>query len=214
MNDSISLGFVEETLPQTRPERADAAANRALILTTAEALFAKKGVATVCMAEIAKAAGVGKGTLYRRFANKAELCLALMDTQMREFQDAMLSRMRQMNNEGVPPLHQLDLFMDALVHFVADHIPLLTEVEQEEVLTDHFGDQRRPYFWQHMTITGLLRTAQMQGTCAADVDVEYTADALLAPLNTHTFNLQREARGFSLERMSSGLRRLITGLHA
>jgi len=37
------------------------------------------------MQEIARAAGVGQGTLYRRFANKGQLCMALVDTQMSDF---------------------------------------------------------------------------------------------------------------------------------
>ena len=59
----IDLVTLEDSPIAERHERADAAANRALILRTAERLFAERGVANVCMAEIAEAAGVGKGTL-------------------------------------------------------------------------------------------------------------------------------------------------------
>ena len=88
MDTRILLNLVPATEQATRPERIDAVENRKRILSVAEALFAQHGVADVTMADVASAAGVGKGTLYRRFANKGELCLALMDTQMREFQEA------------------------------------------------------------------------------------------------------------------------------
>ncbi|MFD0890242.1 helix-turn-helix domain-containing protein, partial [Streptosporangium algeriense] len=43
-------------------ERADAARNRARILEAAERLFAAKGAPNVTMEDIARAAGVGRGT--------------------------------------------------------------------------------------------------------------------------------------------------------
>ena len=215
MNDSIQLGTIDSSGSKERGERRDAAANRALILETAESLFAEQGVANVNMADIAQSAGVGKGTLYRRFGNKAELALALMDTQMRDFQEAMLGRMRQQTAQSMPKLEQLDQFLDALVHFVDRHNPLLCVVQTEGLLEGASAqDQQRPHFWQHMTISGLLQGAIENGELPPDLDVVYTADALLAALNASLFRFQREGREFSLERISAGLRRLVTGLHA
>src|SRR3712207_9477395 len=51
-------------------ERADAARNRLRVLAAAERLFAERGVGGVTMDDVAAAAGVGKGTLYRRFSVK------------------------------------------------------------------------------------------------------------------------------------------------
>ena len=210
MAPTIQLNNIDSS---DRNERRDAAANRALILETAVSLFAEHGVANVNMADIAQAAGVGKGTLYRRYANKAELSLALMDTQMREFQEAMLGRMRQQSEQGISKLAQLDQFLDALVYFVDRHNPLLCVVQSEGLLAG-MGEQerQRPHFWQHMTISGLLQGAIQDGDLPSDLDVAYTADALLATLNASLFRFQREGRAFSLERISAGLRRLVTGL--
>lgn len=210
MSQKIELNNIDSL---QRSERRDAAANRVLILETAESLFAEQGTANVNMADIAQAAGVGKGTLYRRFANKAELALALMDTQMRDFQQAMLDQMQQQNEQGLSKLAQLDQFLDALVYFVERHNPLLCVVQSEGLL-DGMGEQdlQRPHFWQHMTIAGLLQGAIQDGELPADLDVVYVADALLATLNASLFRFQREGRGFSLERISAGLRRFVAGL--
>jgi len=210
MSHTIRLDDIE---PTERSERKDAAANRALILATAESLFAERGAANVKMADIAQAAGVGKGTLYRRFANKAELALALMDTQMREFQEAMLGRMRKQSEQGMSKLAQLDQFLDALVYFVDRHNPLLCVVQAEGLL-DRVGesDYQRPHFWQHMTVVGLLNEAMAADEVPSDLDATYIADALLATLHASLFRFQREGRDFSLERISAGLRRLVSGL--
>ncbi len=210
MTPTIRLDSIDSS---NRSERRDAAANRVLILETADSLFAKYGVANVTMADIAQAAEVGKGTLYRRFANKAELALALLDTQMHDFQEATLSRLRLQVEQGLPKLEQLDQYLDALVYFTDRHNPLLCVVQSEGLLAGMTEqDLQQPHFWQHMTISGLLQGAINDGELPPDLDVAYVADALLATLNASLFRFQREGREFSLERISAGLRRFAAGL--
>jgi AcrR family transcriptional regulator len=55
-----------------RPLRRDAERNRQQILLAARAAFAERGL-EVTLDEIAQRAGVGVGTIYRRYANKDEL---------------------------------------------------------------------------------------------------------------------------------------------
>lgn len=204
----IDLMTVEDGNTAERHERADAAANRALILKTAERLFAERGVANVCMAEIAEAAGVGKGTLYRRFAGKAELCLALLDSQMSEFQAEALARFRRQTAEGATHLAQLADFLEALVAFTEIHAPLLSEVERGGLLRVD-APLNVPHFWQFMTVSALLRAAARRGEVRDGLDLDYVGEALLAPLQIDIFRYQRDARGYSLERIADGLRGLV-----
>lgn len=192
----------------TRRERSDAAANRALILQTAERLFAERGVANVCMAEIAEAAGVGKGTLYRRFANKGELCLSLMDQQMSDFQNGMLARFQALTEQGTPYLEQLTYFLEALVGFTEMHSPLLVEVERGGMIQQDVR-LNLPHFWQYMTVNALLRSAARVGELAPNLDMDYLGEALLAPLQVDYFRYQRQMRGYSTERISEGLGSLV-----
>ncbi len=191
-----------------RHERSDAAANRALILQTAERLFNERGVANVCMSEIAEAAGVGKGTLYRRFANKGELCLALMDRQMSDFQNGMLAQFARQTAERVPYLGQLTAFLAALVDFTEIHSPLLIEVQHAGMIQD---DPRLnlPHIWQYMTVSALLRSAARADEVTADLDLEYLGEALLAPLQVDYFRFQRQVRGYSTERIAAGLAEMV-----
>jgi len=71
------------TTPE-RPLRRDAERNRQLILAAAREAFAEEGLA-VTLDEIAQRAGVGVGTVYRRFSDKEQLIEALFEDRMREF---------------------------------------------------------------------------------------------------------------------------------
>ena len=64
------------TTPQ-RPLRRDAARNREQLLEAATQVFADEGLGA-SVEEIARVAGVGMGTLYRRFPTKEDLVLALV----------------------------------------------------------------------------------------------------------------------------------------
>jgi len=63
-------------LPSARPTRADAARNYDLLVTAAREAFAEHGTDT-SLEEIARRAGVGIGTLYRRFPNRTALLEAV-----------------------------------------------------------------------------------------------------------------------------------------
>ncbi len=70
-----------------RPLRADAARNRELILQTARKCFAERGL-SVTLNDIAHEAGVGVGTVYRRFADKDSLIEALLAAKFEAMNEA------------------------------------------------------------------------------------------------------------------------------
>ena len=63
------------------PLRADAARNRKAIVDTARSVFAEQGL-DVALDEIARRAGIGNATLYRRFPSRADLVAAVFAEQM------------------------------------------------------------------------------------------------------------------------------------
>jgi AcrR family transcriptional regulator len=70
MDSTVELG--------RRPLRADAARNRERILEAATEVFAQRGL-DATLDDVARRAGVGVGTVYRRFANKEALVDALFE---------------------------------------------------------------------------------------------------------------------------------------
>jgi AcrR family transcriptional regulator len=76
-----------------RPLRADAERNRQRILAAAAELFAERGL-DVPLEDIAARAGVGIGTLYRRFPERDALLDALFDDKLREIEALALEALR------------------------------------------------------------------------------------------------------------------------
>lgn len=74
---------IGESCEAVRPLRADAARNRALILETAAEVFAEHGL-DAGYDEIARRAGIGVGTVYRRFPERSELVRALFESRVEE----------------------------------------------------------------------------------------------------------------------------------
>lgn len=72
------------TAPRTRRLRVDAARNQQRIIDAARELFADRGL-EITLDDVAERAGVGVGTVYRRFANKRELVSEVFSGHIRDF---------------------------------------------------------------------------------------------------------------------------------
>ena len=208
---NIILNTINSNRSNLPNERKDAAENRQTILRVAHQLFLEQGVATVNMADIAKTANVGKGTLYRRFANKGVLCLSLLDDELRQFQDQTMQALRDMTADHQPILAQLDYTLDTLVSFLESNLDLMVEIDALRV-PDVVQDINRPHFWQEMTIRGLLQKGISQGAFRADLDLHYLASALLAPLDARVYREHRVVQGYTTQQISAGLQSLVRGI--
>ena len=75
--------------------RADAARNRRLLLATARKILDEQGTDKLTMDGLAERAGLGKGTVFRRFGTRAGIFQALLDDDERDFQEHVLSGPRR-----------------------------------------------------------------------------------------------------------------------
>lgn len=193
----------EET---SRPQRRDARENRQTILAVAKQLFADQGVDATSMHEIARAAGVGQGTLYRHFAHKGELCRGLIGEDIAAFQERLGARIE--GDAPGSPLERLDLLMAEKTRLTESHLPLFAAMDETASGGRRIKPFRGPfYIWQHEHITTLLNEAIAQGEIGP-LDVAFAADAILAATAPPLYNYQRKELGFSNERIIIGLRRL------
>lgn len=129
----IPLAMADEDAP----ERRDAAANRIRILEAARRLLAERCPDALTMDAVAAAAGVGKGTVFRRFGNRAGLAAALADGEMRDFQNRFLHGPPPLGPGASPP-QRLEAFVVELLQHYADNLPVALLAAHE---LDQYGSQ-------------------------------------------------------------------------
>jgi AcrR family transcriptional regulator len=200
------IGPVAE-LPLLQPaqeprERADAARNRLRILEAAADLVAERGIEHVSMDDVARAACVGTGTLYRRFGDRAGLALALLDEHTRAFQDALIFGPPPLG-PGVPAAERLRAFGDGYLDVLEEHADLLA-VAVARARRGQAGPEQ--LYATHLAI--LVREA------APRLDAEFTALSLLATLDPARHLHARRELGWPVERLRSGWRTLVDALTA
>ncbi|MHC9296065.1 TetR/AcrR family transcriptional regulator [Mycobacterium sp. LTG2003] len=101
--------------------RSDASANRERLLAAAEQVFAAQGT-TATLDDVAKTAGVGPATLYRRFGNKD----ALVREVLRVFFTRLLVLAQEAERE--PPATCVDRFLETVGYELADKAGLTANI--------------------------------------------------------------------------------------
>ncbi|GAA3165397.1 TetR/AcrR family transcriptional regulator [Streptomyces virens] len=154
-----------------RKPRKDAARNRAALLAAADDLFARcASPEDVTMSDVAAAAGVGKGTLFRAFGDRTALIRALYAARLEPLERAVAEGPPPLG-PGTPPLERVPALLDAVLCFKFDHRHLALALEGTG------GDS--PYRAEHYERWhALLRSALADLLDPPDAD--FTAHALLA----------------------------------
>jgi AcrR family transcriptional regulator len=150
-------------------ERADAARNRALVLQAAWRLYTHGGVEALTTDAVAQEAGVGKGTVYRRFRDKSGLVAALLDDKEKELRLAMISGPAPLGPDAARAERRV-AFVHAYLDYLQAHLDLLLVSETaapgaryrlgvyqfwKTHLTMLFGDDPDPEFRAY-TVLALL----------------------------------------------------------
>jgi AcrR family transcriptional regulator len=177
------------------PGRADAARNREKVLATARELFEQRGVENVTIDEIARAAGVGKGTVFHRFGDRAGLVMALVDDEERALQERIL-RGDPPLGPGAPPADRMVALVDALVELLERYGDLLRDSEASRAGARYDAGA---YAAWHQHATMLIAEARPGD------DAPVLAHLLLAPLAAEHFTHLTEHDGIDLDRLRAAL---------
>jgi AcrR family transcriptional regulator len=147
-----------------RPLRADASRNRARLVDAARAAFAARGSSTT-VEEVAKAADVGVGTLYRHFPRRIDLVEAVY----REDVDELVAQATELSTTA-GPWDGLVGWLDGFVRYAQAKRTFLTELHEAFEKNPDLAVQSRE------KIAGaageVLRRAQDAGLARADVSQE------------------------------------------
>lgn len=181
-------------------ERADAAANRVRILEAARLVLAERGAEGTSIDAVAKQAGVGKGTVFRRFGDRSGLFQALLDEHLRIFQDAFMFGPPPLG-PGAPAEQRLGAFFDGMLDLQDGHLELILALEKNRWKAPIGG-----YVVLSLHVEGLIREI------SPDLDARVTAQLLLNAVNVNVIRLLRQDAGVELATIKASTRPLVAGL--
>lgn len=168
-------------------ERRDAARNREALLAAARELVEREGACAVTMEAVAAQAGVGKGTVFRRFESRAGLMIALLDHSESEWQAQVLG--------GPPPLGPGAPALDRLLAFGRSRIE--ATLGQRELIAAAGGRVRTSGAFGFVLMHVRLLLAEI-GT---EGDLPLLASSLVAPLDVTVLEDQVLGQGMSVDRV-------------
>jgi AcrR family transcriptional regulator len=183
-----------------KPERADAARNRRLLLEAASRIVHDRGIEALSMDAVAAEAGVGVGTVYRRFGDRARLAYALIDNQERDFQAAFISGPPPLG-PGAAPEDRLRAFLHRSVDRLSVHAHLIATAEAG---AEHYRVAAHTLQRRHVEM--------LIAAINPDLDAHYLADALLAVLSAKLYRYQSLDQNMTNERIKAGLDQLLEGI--
>ncbi len=187
---------------QPPPERADAARNRQALLAAARRIMVERGVDALSMDRVAAEAGVGVGTVYRRFGDRSGMLFELLDESERQFQEGFLAGPPPLG-PGATPAERIRAFLHALIDLLESQGDLHAYAEGQSP-TSRF--RSGAYWARRAHLVALL------GLADPDADAVYVADALLAAVGAGLVLHQRRELGFSTDRIKAGVGQLLDGV--
>lgn len=183
-----------------RRERADAAANRVRILDATRLVLAERGAEGITLDAVAERAGVGKGTVFRRFGDRSGLFQALLDEHLRVFQDAFMFGPPPLG-PGAPPKERLAVFLEGLLDLEDGHLELILALERDRWKAPIGG-----YIVLSLHAESLIREISPK------LDAPILAQLLLNAVNVNVVRHLRQQAGMSMAAIKASARALAAGL--
>lgn len=178
-------------LDEPPAERSDAARNREALLRAATELVDSCDVSSVTMDAVAAKAGVGKGTVFRRFRSREGLMAALLDHSEREWQASVISGPPPLG-PGAPPMERLLAFGESR---------MLTNLHHAALIEAAGRAGQRSYA---VVSFAAMHARYLLGELGVHGDLPYLATALIAPLEAPILRQQVEEEQMTIEQVLAG----------
>jgi AcrR family transcriptional regulator len=183
--------------------RKDAVRNRKAVLAAADALFDRsESPEDITMADVAAAAGVGKGTIFRAFGDRRGLLLALYQARVEPVRIAVESGPPPLG-PATPPLERVPALLDAVLCFKLDNRHLALALEETGGSSPY---QAAHYQRWHDLLQAMLE--QIPGLN----DSGFTAHALLAAMRADLVEYLAGHERMPRERMRAQLASFTAGV--
>jgi AcrR family transcriptional regulator len=173
-------------------ERSDAARNREALLRAAQDIAATCGYDAVTMDEVAARAGVGKGTVFRRFGSREGLMGALLNASETAWQASVMSGPPPLG-PGAEPMERLLAFGRSRLDIVIQHADLIRNAG--------FSGANRSYAAYSFAATHVRYLLDELGVHG---DIALLAVALMAPLELPIIDQQVRIEHLDVERVYAG----------
>lgn len=174
------------------PERRDAARNREALLRAAQELVEECGYDAVTMDAVAAKAGVGKGTVFRRFESRQGLMGALLNASESDWQASVMS--------GEPPLGPGAEPMERLLAFGRSRLDVTLQ-HADLIRNAGFGGANRSFAAYSFAAT---HVRYLLGELGVRGDIALLAVALLAPLELPILDQQIRLEQIDVDRIHAG----------
>lgn len=156
-------------------DEAEAISTR--VLDSSRELFCRIGISRTTMDDVAKAAGVSRITVYRRFANKDALIEQVVRREFRRYFDQFLQDIKQATTAADRVVIG---FVSSLRAIRGNElIGGLMAAEPSAVVPSLVGDEGRTLATVREFIAGQLRREQRAGTVDAQLDVDVVAEMMV-----------------------------------
>ncbi|GGY12334.1 TetR/AcrR family transcriptional regulator [Streptomyces minutiscleroticus] len=190
-------------MTERRP-RADAARNREAVLAAADELFASSAdPRAITMADIAVAAGVGKGTLFRGFGDRTGLIRTLYAARLEPLRRAVTDGPPPLGPD-TPPLERAHALLDGLLCFKFDHRHLSLALEEAAAAGPYEAEH---YAWWHGTLRDVLD--RLPGF-AEGGGSDFAAHALLSAVRADLVDHLAGREGLDRRELRAGLGGFVT----
>lgn len=160
-------------------------------MCAARRMVEDEGVEAVTMDALAEAAGVGKGTVFRRFESRAGLMAALVNDFEIDWQDAVISGPPPLG-PGAPPLERLLAMGRSRMELNLTHARLMEAAGWQRT----HGNAAHSFLAMH--------TRHLLGELGVSGDIQVIATAILAPLSAPLLQQQIDVEGLDLDRIHAG----------